>query len=150
VSRVGVDPQIWATAAVAGAALWLFWRAKHRPTLAQAAAFGALVIQIYFVCGIAVHENHLVYALPLLGIAALADRRYCGLYAAASALVAFNLLVTVGLGEDFPRMSRTGTFLPLTVVGALASVALLGWQVRLFRRLMPTAAPARPTAGHVP
>ena len=147
VARVGVDPQIWATLAVAGAALWLFWRTKGRANLASAAALGALVIQIYFVCGIAVHENHLVYALPLMGIAALSDRHYRRLYAATSALVVFNLLVMEGLGEDLPRLSRTGLFLPLTVVGALASVFLLARHLQIFRAAAPATAATAPSSG---
>jgi len=151
VARAGFDPTIPATLVVTGSALWLFWRGKDHPGLAPAVALGALVVHLYFTAGLAVHENHLVYALPLLGLAALRDPRYRGLYVAASAFVAFNLLVMVGLGEDVPRVPRTGAFLPLTVAGALAGVALLAWHVRIFRTAAAaTAGTARPRDGRAP
>jgi hypothetical protein len=151
VDRVGADPRAPATLGIASAALRLVSSARAGVDLTRAAALGALVVHIYFVFGIAVHENHLVYALPLIGLAAISDVRYRRLYVAASAFVVFNLLVMVGLGDDFPRLPRTGAFLPLTVAGALAGLALFAWHLRIFGATVgATSATARPTAGRAP
>jgi hypothetical protein len=143
VERAGVDPRVWVAAATIAVALWAFWRVRGQPTRSSVPALGAFVVNVYFVAAIAVHENHLIYALPLMGLAALADARYRPLYLAASALVTFNLLVFQGLGSDFASLPRTGVFLPLTVLGAIGSVALLVTHARVFRDVTAEAKAAR-------
>jgi hypothetical protein len=143
VARAGVDPRVWAAAATVAVALWAFWRVHGQSTRSSVLALGAFVVNVYFVAAIAVHENHLVYALPLMGLAALADARYRPLYLAASVLVTFNLLVFQGLGSDFALLPRTGAFLPFTVVGAIGSVALLVAHARVFRDVTAAATAAR-------
>ncbi|HKW00441.1 MAG TPA: hypothetical protein VJN96_11485 [Vicinamibacterales bacterium] len=143
IARAGVDPRMWTAAATIAAALWAFWRVRGRPTRSSVLALGAFAINVYFVAAIAVHENHLVYALPLMGLAALSDARYRTLYLAASALVTFNLLVFQGLGSDFAVLPRTGAFLPLTVLGAIGSGALLVAHARAFREVTAAARAAQ-------
>lgn len=143
VARTGVDPRLWMTAAIVAVALWALWRVRQQSSRTSVAALGAFVINVYFVAAIAVHENHLVYALPLIGLVAMNEARYRRLYVAASALVTFNALVFQGLGSDFAVLPRTGAFLPLTVLGAIASVALLVAHARAFRDVTAAATAAR-------
>jgi hypothetical protein len=143
-ARAGLDPRPWATLAIALVAGWAMWRVRSRATQVRVAALGAFVIHVYFVLAVAVHENHLVHALPLLGLAAIGDRKYAPLYVAVSAVVTFNLLALQGLGVDFWTAPRTGGFLPLTVAGAIASVALLVRHARAFGEV------TRATMGRAP
>lgn len=133
---VGFNPRPFAAAFVIAVALWAFWHVRSRRDFALSAAMAAFVVHAYFVFAINVHENHLVYAIPLVGLAALTDARYWRLYVGLSAFVLMNLLVFYGLGRDFTSMDRTGWFWPLTLFGSVAGIALLGYHFRLFRTLL--------------
>ena len=68
------NPRPWATSAVIIATAWALWRARRSRDSSLVSAAAALVVHAYFVLGIAVHENHLYLALPLLALAAALAR----------------------------------------------------------------------------
>jgi hypothetical protein len=88
---------------------------------------------------LSIHENHLLGALPLLGLAAAwtasapsgegagvrPPGRLWGLYAALSAIVGLNLLLFYGLGEGLPNpLPRALLGLDLSVPLTLANIAV--------------------------
>jgi hypothetical protein len=117
-------------------ALWAFWQVRGHRDVALIAAMGAFVFHVYFVFAVNVHENHLVYAIPLVGLTALTETRYWRLYVGLSVFVLMNLLVFYGLGRDFTAMDRIRWFWPLTLLGSVAGIALLWHHWRLFRWLI--------------
>jgi Gpi18-like mannosyltransferase len=125
---------------VGAIAVWATLRVRKVDSLPGAAALGAFVIHAYFVLSVGVHENHLVYAVPLAGIVVLYWRDYWPIFLGLSAMVTINLLLFYGLGRDFDRPVRTGLFLPLTVVLSAINIGLLATHLRTF--LAHTAAHA--------
>jgi len=133
--RLGyANPRPWATSAVIIAMAWALWRARRSPDVSLVSATAALVVHAYFVLGIAVHENHLYFALPLLALAAAARPRLRPIQLAVSAVVALNLFLFFGLGRDFPLPPRNFTIIDATVILAGANCALFAWHVRVFAR----------------
>jgi hypothetical protein len=126
------DPRPFATAAVALAALWSLWQARHARALSLFCALGAFIIHAYFVLGIAVHENHLYLALPLLALAAGARPPLRRIHIAISAVIAFNLFLFFGLGRGIPLPPRTFTIIDATVLLAAANCVLFIWHARTF------------------
>jgi hypothetical protein len=126
------DPRPLATTAVALAALWALSRARHSRDLSLFCALGAFVVHAYFVLGVAVHENHLYLAVPLLALAAGARPRLRPVHIAVSAVIALNLLLFFGLGRGIPLPPRTFTIIDSTVLLAAANCALLVWHGRAF------------------
>jgi hypothetical protein len=126
------DPRPFATAAVSLAALWGLWQARHGRDLSLFFALGAFIIHAYFVLGIAVHENHLYLAVPLLAFAAAARPRLRRIHVAISAVVALNLFLFFGLGRGIPLPPRTFTIIDATVLLAAANCVLLVWHARAF------------------
>lgn len=117
---------------VGGVAVWATLRVRKVASLPGAAALGAFSIHTYFVMAVGVHENHLVYAVPLAGIVVLYWREYWPIFMGLSAMVTINLLLFYGLGRDFDRPPRTGPFLPVTVVLSAINLALLWTHLRIF------------------
>ena len=120
------DPRPFATAAFAIVALWALWQARHSRDLSRVYALGALIIHAYFVLAVAVHENHLYLAVPLLAFAAAARRRLRRIHVALSAVIALNLFLFFGLGRGVPLPPRTFTIIDATVLLAAASLNFLG------------------------
>jgi len=118
------DPRPFATAAVAVAALWAFWRARHSSDLAVLCALGAFIVHAYFVLGVAVHENHLYLALPLLACAAGVRPRLRRIHIAVSFVIALNLFLFYGLGRGLPLPPRTFTIVDATVLLAVGNCIL--------------------------
>ncbi len=133
VSATGIEPRTWMALGIAGVAAWLGWLMRGVSQLPALAAYLALVIHVYFVFAIGVHENHQVYVVALLLIAATAEPAYRRLTAMVSALVALNMLLFYGLGRDFPQVPRSGAFLLVTVALSFANIVLLAVHARLFR-----------------
>ena len=71
------------------------------PDLALLAAACAFIVHAYFLLGVAVHENHLYLAVPLLALAAAAPPRFRPDACSASVVFALNLYLFVGLGRGF-------------------------------------------------
>lgn len=135
------DPRPLATTAVALAALWALSRARHSRDLSLFCALGAFVVHAYFVLGVAVHENHLHLAVPLLALAAGARPRLRPVHIAVSAVIALNLFLFFGLGRGLPLPPRTFTIIDSTVLLAAANCALLVWHGRAFSVECQTLAP---------
>ncbi|MGE0394105.1 MAG: hypothetical protein AB7I25_12230 [Vicinamibacterales bacterium] len=134
VGLAGVNPRPWMAAIVIGTAAWLGWSIRGRRHVADLAAYVALVVHLYFVVAISVHENHLVYAAVPALIAAVEHREYRRLALGLNLLTAANMLLFYGVGRDWPEIPRVGMFLPLTVLLAGANVALLVAHARAFQR----------------
>jgi hypothetical protein len=126
------DPRPFATAGVGLAVLWGLWQARHARDLSLFCSLGAFIIHAYFVLGIAVHENHLYLALPLLAFAAGARPRLRPIHIAISAVIALNLFLFFGLGRGIPLPPRTFTIIDATVLLAAANCVLLVWHARAF------------------
>ncbi len=126
------NPRAMASAAVAVAAGWALWRGRRTHDLSLLCALGAFVVHAYFVLGIAVHENHLYLAIPLLALAASARPRLRPIHVALSLVVALNLFLFFGLGRGIPLPPRTFTIIDATVLLAAANCALLVWHARAF------------------
>lgn len=133
--ETGWEPRLALVAVVAGCAFWIAWSIRHVADTARLAAATALIVHVYFVFGISVHENHLIYAVPALGIAAMHTRSYRFLFVATSVLATLNMLAFYGFGRDFERPARTGWFLPITTMLSLAVIGLLVVHVREFLRV---------------
>jgi hypothetical protein len=127
------DPRPVATAAFAVVALWAFWQARHSRDLSLLYALGAFIIHAYFLLAVAVHENHLYLAVPLLAFAAAARRRLRRIHVALSAVIALNLFLFFGLGRGVPLPPRTFTIIDATVLLAAANCVLFVWHATVFR-----------------
>ncbi len=132
--ETGWQPRLAAALLVIASAVWIAWSIRRTADATRLAAATALIVHVYFVFGISVHENHLIYAIPALGIAAIHVRSYRFLLAAVSLLAMLNMLAFYGFGRDFAQPERTGWFLPITTTLALAVIGLLMVHVREFLR----------------
>lgn len=128
------NPRPLATFAVLIAIAWALWRARRSRDVSLVAATAALIVHAYFVLGVAVHENHLYLALPLLALAAAGRPRLKPIHLALSAVVALNLFLFFGLGRDLPLPPRNFTIVDATVILAAANCALFVWHLRVVRR----------------
>jgi hypothetical protein len=127
------DPRPFATAAFALVALWGLSQARHWRDLSLVYALGAFIVHTYFVLSVAVHENHLYLAVPLLALAAAARPRLRRIHVALSTVIALNLFLFFGLGGGVPLPPRTFTIIDATVLLAAANCVLFGWHARVFR-----------------
>lgn len=128
------DPRPFATTALVAAACWALWRGRHARDLALACALGAFIVHAYFVLGVAVHENHLYLAVPLLAFAGCVRPRLRRVHFAVSAVIALNLFLFFGFGRALPLPPRTFTIIDATVLLALANCLLFTWHARNFSR----------------
>ena len=126
------DPRPFATAAVAVVALWALWQARQSRDLSLFCALGAFIVHAYFVLGVAVHENHLYLAVPLLALAASARQRLRQIHLALSVVIALNLFLFFGLGRAVPLPPRTFTIIDATVLLAAVNCAVFVWHARVF------------------
>ena len=127
------DPRPFATAAFALVALWGLSQARHSRDLSLVYALGAFIVHTYFVLSVAVHENHLYLAVPLLALAAAVRPRLRRLHVTLSAVIALNLFLFFGLGRGVPLPPRTFTIIDATVLLAAANCVLFVWHARAFR-----------------
>ena len=128
------NPRPLATLAVIVATGWALWRVRRSRDLSLLAASAALIVHAYFVLGIAVHENHLYLALPLLALAAAARPQLRPIHIAISAVVTLNLFLFFGLGRGIPLPPRNFTLIDATVILAAVNCALFVSHVNAFRR----------------
>lgn len=125
------NPRPPATLAVAAAAAWSLWRARRSSEMSLMCAVAAFVVHAYVVLGVAVHENHLYLAVPLLAAAAASRPRLRPVLAGVSGVLALNLYLFYGLGRGLPLPPRNLTIVDSTVPLALANCALFVWHARL-------------------
>lgn len=129
------NPRPVGTAGVLAASGWALWRTRSRQDLVSHALCAAFIVHAFFVLGVAVHEHHLIMAVPLLALAAALAPDLRPLCYAVSAIAALNmnLFYGVGLGVGW-ALPRTLTPIDLSVLLAFANVAVLCWHARLLSR----------------
>jgi hypothetical protein len=125
------NPRPVATLAIAAAAVWSLWRARHSRDMSLIFAVAAFIVHAYFVLGVAVHENHLYLAVPLLAAAAAVRPRLRPVLAGVSGVLALNLYLFFGLGRGLPLPPRNLTIIDSTVLLALANCTLFVWHARV-------------------
>ncbi len=135
----GFDPTWWMAAAVLAAALLAAWRVRGVTSVWRHAALYALVVHVYFVVAVNVHENHIIYAVPALAMAAAVNQRYRALYALTSAFACANLTLFYGL----TGAERAPSGL-ITCAVALAGTLLLAYHARIYHA--ETGRPQTPAA----
>jgi dolichyl-phosphate-mannose-protein mannosyltransferase len=125
------NPRPIATIAIAAAAAWSLWRARHFSDMSLMFALAAFIVHAYFLLGVAVHENHLYLAVPLLAAAAAFRPRLRPVLAGVSGVLTLNLYLFFGLGRGLPLPPRNLTIIDTTVLLALANCALFVWHARV-------------------
>ena len=73
---VGFDPTLWMAILVVAAAAAAAWRVRGVNSIWRHAALYALIVHIYFVLAVNVHENHIIYAVPALALVAAVNPAY--------------------------------------------------------------------------
>jgi hypothetical protein len=133
VVRLGYpNPRPIATVSIAAATAWTLWRARRSNDLALMCAAAALIVHAYFILGVAVHENHLYLAVPLLAVAAALRPRLRPILLCVSVVFALNLYLFFGFGRGLPLPPRNFTVIDSTVILAVANCMLFAWHARLF------------------
>jgi hypothetical protein len=121
--------------AVIAAVSWGVWHARHRTDLRGLAALGAFTVHAYAVLAVQVHENHMFLALCLLPIVVAARPQYTNLFFTISLVVALNLNLLYGFGENvgyaIPRMLSG---IDMTVIVAAVNCAALAWHMSILKR----------------
>jgi hypothetical protein len=112
------------------------------------AGAGGFMMHAYATLAAQVHENHLFGAVPLLAFAAAGRRGFRPIAATVSAIVALNLNLFYGFGDDVGYAIPRGiTVIDATLVVALVNCAALVWHARtLHREHSLAAAPRRQPA----
>jgi hypothetical protein len=128
------NPRPIATLSILAATAWALWRARRATDLALLSAACAFIVHAYFLLGVAVHENHLYLAVPLLALAAAARPRLRPILFGVSAVFALNLYLFFGLGRGLPLPPRHLTIVDTTVILAVLNCALFVWHARAFSR----------------
>jgi hypothetical protein len=128
------DPRPIGRLAVVIATAWAMWLNRRSRDFALAAAVGAFTVHAFFVLAPGMHENHQLFEVPLLALAASLRPRFRPMFFVVSAIVALNIncFYGAGLGMGW-AVPRTITIVDLTVVLAFANVGVLvwfGWRLR--------------------
>jgi hypothetical protein len=126
------NPRPFAAVSIAAAAAWAFWRARRADDLALIYAAAAVIVHAYFILGVAVHENHLYLAVPLLAGAAAFRPRLRPVLLCVSGVFALNLYLFFGFGRGLPLPPRNFTVIDSTVILAVANCVLFAWHARVF------------------
>jgi len=126
------NPRPFATAAAVGVAGFGIWRLRHNRDLASHALAAALTIHAFCVLAVGVHENHLIFVVPFLALAAALQPAIRPLFYAISAIAALNLNLFYGIGLGWgwsiPRMMLG---IDLSVLLSFANIAALAWHARV-------------------
>ena len=128
------NPRPIATLSILAATAWALWRARRANDLSLLCAACAFIVHAYFMLGVAVHENHLYLAVPLLALAAAVRPRLRPMLFGVSAVLALNLYLFFGFGRGLPLPPRNVTIVDSTVILALLNCALFVWHARIFSR----------------
>jgi len=141
------DPKIIGAALTIAALLWALWTARRARDVWNVAGAGAFIAHAYATLSAQVHENHLFAVVPLLAIAAVGRAGFRPILAVMSAVVALNLNLFYGFGDDRFALPRAVTIVDATVVLAVVNCAALWWHARVLRRECSAAVePLRPPA----
>lgn len=132
---IGFNPRPLMAALIVIAATAIAWRVRRSATTLQLAAALALIVHIYFTFAIAVHENHLVYAIVPLGIVAIARPDYRWVFWWTTGLSAANMLLFNGFGRDLAGPDRIAWFLPVSMMLSIIGIAILAGHAAAFHRL---------------
>ena len=132
---------------------WMLWRLRRVTDFWVQCALGAFVVHAYFTLTVAVHENHLYLAVPLIVVAAAGQPRLRALAATLSAVAALNLFLFYGLGRgrNWPAL-RAYTVVDASVWLAVIDLVALAWFWRTLQALAveATAKPARASGAGTP
>lgn len=129
------NPRPAATTAIVLIVGWAMWRQRRSSSLGAHAALAAFTVDAFYTLGIAVHEHHLILAVPLLVLAAATDRRYRPVLVAVSVVVALAMNIFYGLGRGVGwAVPRTLTILDVSVVNAAVGIAVFLWFTGLIVR----------------
>ncbi len=122
------DPRPICGTAVALATLWATSIASRVQSLAMTSALAAFTVHAFFVLNVGAHENHQLFEVPLLVLAAALSPRLRPLAFAVSAIVTLNINffygISLGWGWAIPRHI---TVIDVSVALAFANVATLAW-----------------------
>lgn len=126
------DPRPIARTAVVALVAWAMWLTRKSRDFAIAAALGAFTVHAFFVISPGLHENHQLFEVPLLALAAAFRPRLRPLFYAVSAIVALsiNTLYGAGLGMGW-ALPRMITVVDISVLASFANIGLLIWFARL-------------------
>ena len=120
---------------VLAVAAWAAWQARRVSDLPRLAALAAFTVHTYAVLSIQVHENHLLFALPLLALAAAQIAEYRFVMVAVSAIGALNLNLFYGLGRGVGfAIPRAITGIDASVIVAVLNCTALCWHALVFHR----------------
>jgi hypothetical protein len=128
------DPKIIGAALTTAAMLWALWTARRARDVWSLAGAGAFIAHAYATLSAQVHENHLFAVVPLLALAAVGRAGFRPILAVMSAVVALNLNLFYGFGDDRFALPRALTIVDATVMLAIVNCAALWWHARLLRR----------------
>jgi Gpi18-like mannosyltransferase len=132
---IGFNPRPLMAVLVVIASLIVAWRARRDATTVRLAAALALIVHIYFTFAIAVHENHLVYAIVPLGLVAITRPDYRWIFWWVTAFSAANMLLFNGLGRDLSGPARIAWFLPVSMALSIGGLVILAGHAAAFHRL---------------
>jgi hypothetical protein len=122
------NPRPLATAGILATIAWGVWRMRQTRDLGQHAALAALTVHAYYTLGVAVHEHHILLALPLLAIAAALHPQYRALFAVLTVIAALGMNMFYGIGRGIGwAVPRGITGVDLSVVNSFANVAAFVW-----------------------
>jgi hypothetical protein len=120
------NPRAFASLVVLAVTGWGLWKNRHARDMARFAGLGGWAVFVYFVLGVAAHENHGFLVLPMLALAAALQPGWRPLAWTLSLTMALNLNAFYGLGEGVGYAVPRGiTGLDLTVWLAALHVVLL-------------------------
>ena len=116
------------------------WVARRSRDLGMTAAVGAFTIHVFFVLSTGMHEQHQVFEVPLLVLAAALRPGFRSLFIVVSGIVTLNINYIygagLGMGWNAPRMI---TGVDLSVLVAFVNVGVLVWFARRLAREAATA-----------
>jgi len=130
------DPKIAGAALVLAAMAWAL-RTAYRASKFDvwiAAGCAAFLAHAYATLSAQVHENHLFAVVPLLAIASAGRHAFRPILLAMSAIVALNLNLFYGFGNDLLELPRAATVIDASVLVAAVNCAALLWHARALRR----------------
>lgn len=115
---------------------WGLWTARRARDLHLVAAAGAFFVHAYVVLASQVHDNHLFAAIPLLALAAAGRPEFLRVFVALSGVLALNLNLLYGLGEEDLRyaLPRMVTVIDATLIVSAANCVALVWHAAVLRR----------------
>jgi hypothetical protein len=144
------DPRPIGRLAVVAAVSWAMWLTRRSKDFAMAAALGAFTVHAFFVLSPGMHENHQLFEVPLLALAAALRPRLRPVFWLVSGIVALNInyIYGAGLGRGLEwAVPRMMTGVDLSVLVSFVNVGALVW---FARRLVESSRLELRTSGSPP